>query len=278
MEPVAAIVVIGLAILAVAVAIIWGRSARSDDGDGTGSRVLVAMADPATAPALGALALSVAVRDQGRISAIHVVTSEDIEAARDRIATLTQGSQALAAEYGLDFSGGWRVDASVADGILHLVLQHDATLLIVGWPEPGADLEAATLGPVLTSAPVPVLVTRVKSFEWDHVELHVPSEPTDDDLAASARLATRTAERLGASRNVAVTRSTGELPTSLGANGVLIVPIAPQRQAVEDAIAAAPEGVDLIFALAHGTDVRERGPLLAAAERLYDPSAADEDD
>lgn len=273
MEPVAAVVVIGLAVLAVAVAVIWGRSARSSDGDGTGSRVLVAMADPATAPALGALALSVAVRDQGSISAIHVVTSEDIEAARDRIATLTQGSQALAAEYGLDFSGGWRVDASIADGILHLVLQHDATLLIVGWPEPGSDLDTATIGPVLTSSPVPVLVTRVRSFEWDHVELHVPTEPVADDLAASAQLANRTAERLAASRNATVTRSSGQLPSDLGANGVLVVPVSPQREPLEAAIAAAPAGVDLIFALAHGTDVRERGPLLAAAERLYEPEA-----
>lgn len=270
MEPVAAIVVIGLAVLAVAVAIIWGRSARSGDAEGTGSRVLVAMADPATAPALGALALSVAVRDQGSISAIHVVTSEDIEAARDRIATLTQGSQALAAEYGLDFSGGWRVDASVADGILHLVLQHDATLLIVGWPEPGADLDTATIGPVLTSSPVPVLVTRVKTFEWDHVELNVPTEPIAEDLAASARLANRTAERLAASRNATINRASGQLPSDIGTNGVLIVPVPPQRELLQAAIDAAPDNVDLIFALAHGTDVREHGPLLAAAERLYD--------
>lgn len=275
MEPVAAIVVIGLAVLAVAVAIIWGRSARSGDPEGTGSRVLVAMADPATAPALGALALSVAVRDKGSISAIHVVTSEDIEAARDRIATLTQGSQALAAEYGLDFSGGWRVDASVADGILHLVLQHDATLLIVGWPEPGSDLDSATIGPVLTSSPVPVLVTRVKTFDWDHVELNVPTEPIEEDLAASARLANRTAERLATSRNATVNRSSGQLPADVGEKGVLVVPVPPQRDALQAAIDTAPESVDLIFALAHGTDVRERGPLLAAAERLYDAETQD---
>lgn len=285
MEPVAAVVVIGLAVLAVAVAIIWGRSSRDPDSDGTGSRVLVAMADPATAPALGALALSVAVRDQGKISAIHVVTSDDIDAARERIATLTQGSQALAAEYGLDFSGGWRVDASIADGILHLVLQHDATLLIVGWPEPGTDLDTATIGPVLTASPVPVLVTRVRSFEWDQVRLHIPDESEldaaaataetegahgglPDGLAASLRLAIRTAERLASSRGVIVDRVSGPLAATSG-SGVLIVPVEPTRTAVEAAIARAPDDLDLVFAMAHGTDVRERGPLLAASERLY---------
>ena len=250
---------------------------RDEDVAGSGRRVLVAVAHPASAEGLGDLAAAVARFDRGRVEAICVIDEGSVADVTALAEETVSRCRTAVIDGGVEATQRVRVDASVGHGVLHRAVELDASLVVLGWPGTGEDGVSAGIAPAIRDGPAPLLLARLQGYRWDRIRVCVPASRSDAGLDASLRLATEVSERIGRTRGVPVVREpvgpsepTVRSTAADGATELKVVPVAPHRGAVQRAIDdAAPFG-DLVLALCHGPEAREHRPLLASAGRLYD--------
>jgi uncharacterized hydrophobic protein (TIGR00271 family) len=138
-----------------------------------GYRILVPIANPATAGTLLRLAGVLAQQQGGEVLALQVVTVPDqvpLEEGRHRAAVgrvLLERAMAQAKEEGFTVKTMTRVAHDVADGILDTAREEDVDLILLGWR--GYTRSAgASMGPIIDAVirDAPCEVTVVKGEEW----------------------------------------------------------------------------------------------------------------
>lgn len=231
----------------------WRR--RPDAGPtGFGSRVLVAVARPSTAVRLSQLAAALAAADRGRVTPVAVLDPRSTTGDRERADETVRRCEATVIEEGLEARGRVRVDASVADGLLHGTLEYDASCLVMGWPSPrDQDRFGGPVDALVARSRVPVLLARLDGYRWRRIVLRVPREPTDAHLRASLRLATEVADRLGRrlGLDVVCTSVTTRIPET--PSQLVMAPLAARAETSHTALAATSPGSDVVLVIAPGS-------------------------
>ncbi len=185
-----------------------------------GAGVVVALANPESAEMLVGLAVSIARPDGGVVHPIHIVTdpglaTSELEQRRSMVAE----AEALAARAGAE-AGGWlRVDTSVAAGVVHTVLERNASLVIIGWQSdsPTRDvLFGSKIDEVVAKLTVPVVVARITGLGSGPVLLGLDDHDLDPlaraDLVAAIAVAQRVAKGRGIDPVAIVSVDPSEVP------------------------------------------------------------------
>lgn len=176
------------------------------EAQGIGRRVMIARVGASEMPHALALAQGIATEDTGIVHTIVPVTAMEastMEAARREVA---QAHDALMATGG-EGEVSLRVGESVDDAVVSACAEHDATLLMVPWRDPGV-VASAVFGRrdrKLLAAGVPSLIVRLADAAPARVVLlatyrHALRSADRAELA----LADDTATRLSASMNIPV--------------------------------------------------------------------------
>lgn len=273
------IVLAAIIILATA---LWVRSQRRGSAearpDDAGGRVVVGVARPATAGPLGKIAAALARPVRGEVTPLTVVTTSASTSSRSGAEQSLRRCEATIREEGVDARGRLRIATSLSEGVLHGLVEQQATALILGWPTVrGSGRLTSALEEVVARSPVPVLIARMDHQRWDRIVLRVPSEPVTPGLRASLRLAIRTAERLAARHAIEVGCTRLVTPHRRDPAQLFIAPVAPE-EAFSRAAARLEDDGDVLLALCHGSRAAEARPLMPSATALYSPGDTGEID
>jgi nucleotide-binding universal stress UspA family protein len=133
-----------------------------------GEVVVVPMANPATAPRLMRVASAFARADGGIVVPLMVVPSETDQEGLQRARDLDDEVMQVAQSAGAEARSVLRIDASADAGIAHTVVEHQGSLLVMGW-KGGTIRRGALFGGiidgVLSRTAVPTLL--VHEGDWD---------------------------------------------------------------------------------------------------------------
>jgi Kef-type K+ transport system membrane component KefB/nucleotide-binding universal stress UspA family protein len=131
-----------------------------------GEIVIVPHARPEAVRGLSRIAAAIAREDGGYVIPLTVVgpekRAEEIEQARE----MNSEAEEITRETGGEADPVLRIDAVPETGILHTIVEHDGSMLILGWKgyRPGRrQVFGSIIDPVLSEAPVPVLIARIDS-------------------------------------------------------------------------------------------------------------------
>ena len=182
-------------------------------------RVLVPVANPATAPGLIRMAWKLADKEHGRILALYVTLSGS-ELNEDTFETLTRIVEA-AANSDIKIELITQTSPSIARGILDAALEHGATLMVLGFQAPARG--RVVLGPVVESlartTPCDLVVFRnpthsmINLNDVQHVIL--PLNGSDNSKVA-ARLGLTLADVYNAQPNAIYVQTDPDLPSWFG--------------------------------------------------------------
>lgn len=280
--------------LTVMLILIARRSRRSPDEDAgrsaVGRTVIVPIARPRSATYLVELGAAVANEVGGRLLVLTALV-DGREETRTAAELLLQQAEVVAAETGVETSTAVRAGRSPAEAVLHSTVEHDASLVIVGWPS--GDGGEGHLGPpvdrIVSDAPAPVLVARFDGHHWQRVLLRLPRGPVRAAELASTRLAVLAAQRVSRANQLPllrdlepsdgrVARLVGDIPVDEGGDRnaglhvdpevLTVVGVAPDPRRLEAAIDDVAGSGDVVLALAHGPRAADRRPLLTASRAL----------
>jgi Kef-type K+ transport system membrane component KefB len=133
-----------------------------------GEVVVVPMANPATAPRLMRVASAFARADGGIVVPLMVVPSETDQEGLQQARDLDDEVMQVAQSAGAEARSVLRIDASAEAGIAHTVVEHQGSLLVMGW-KGGTIRRGALFGGiidgVLSRTAVPTLL--VHEGDWD---------------------------------------------------------------------------------------------------------------
>lgn len=265
------VVFVALVVATTVVLRVVARPPRPDPAQDLGRHVMIGVASPTTATVLSGLGAALARGIRGRVTPFTVVPTGADEAQRAFAEEAVRRGATTVVEEGLAGDPHLRVDVAVADGLLHGVVQLDASLLVMGWPATDADGRfAAPVEQLVSAAPLPVLVARLDGHRWHRIVLRVPREPMTAGLRASLRAATQASDRLADARGLDVSCVADDAPVVADPSQVVISPVAPEPAAIRRAAGRVPARGDVILAICHGPRATEHRPLLSAAVELYD--------
>jgi Kef-type K+ transport system membrane component KefB len=128
-----------------------------------GEVVVVPVANPATAPRLMRLASAFARADGGLVVPLMVVPSETDQEGLERARELEEEVLQVAQSAGAEARGVLRIDSSPDAGIAHTVVEHQGSLLVLGWKggsRRGEALFGGIIDGVLSRTSVPTLIVR----------------------------------------------------------------------------------------------------------------------
>lgn len=253
-----------------------------------GVRVVMAVGRPCSAPNLARIAVAFAAVHDGLVVPVWVASEDPDAATRRAAADIVRRAEAAVLETGVEASGQVRVAATICDGVLHSVVEHDATLGVIGWPLDGG------IGRILDEVRTPLLVARVDREWWPRVKLRPLVGRASEGALAAVRLAVETARRVAAPCEAPVVMSGGrpsapvrelvaagltdpcvlEAGPTPGApfaepDELTVVAVEPSWSGLRHAMASVGEVGDVVLALPHGLSVRRP---LAASPRLYEPT------
>lgn len=175
---------------------------------GLGQRVIVPVANPQTAGPLVQLAGLVAGADHGSVIAVNVLDHDASPDEVDRHRKITAEAERGALAVGADAESMVRIDANPASGVLHTVVEHAGTSILLGWKGYTNRREAffgSIIDAVISRSSVPVLVAHPGS----DTEVHrVVLSLTHHDLTPAGQrtldLAVDVATRMAAQAAVAL--------------------------------------------------------------------------
>lgn len=128
-----------------------------------GQRIVVPVANPRTAGPLVALAGSIAGPDHGSVIAVNVLNFEASAGQVEEHRTLTAEAERGALRIGAEASSLVRIDATPTAGVLHTVVEHGATCVLIGWKgyaNQREDLFGSVVDAIVARSTVPVLVAH----------------------------------------------------------------------------------------------------------------------
>jgi APA family basic amino acid/polyamine antiporter len=183
-----------------------------------GYRVLVPIANPATAGMLLRVAAALAQQQAGEVLALQVVVVPDqvpLEAGHLRARasrTLLERAVAQANEEGFAIHPMTRVARSVAQGILDTADEEDVSLIVLDWRDDSRSF-GPSLGPTIDAVirDAPCDVTVVKARQWEQVDKILVPTAGGPNSAKAARLAMLLSESYG-SQVTALYVQSGQAP------------------------------------------------------------------
>lgn len=126
-----------------------------------GRTVVVPVANPDSAGSLIRFAALLAGPDSGTVVPVNVLSFDASRAEVDEHRRLTEGAEAVALRHGAEARSVVRVDSTPTAGILHTIVEHGATAMLVGW-KGYTDRRTGFFGSVIdgliSHSPVPVAV------------------------------------------------------------------------------------------------------------------------
>lgn len=128
-----------------------------------GETVVVPVANPRSAASLVRLAALVAGPDSGAVVPVNILAFDAPLEVLDEHREITRQAEQVALAAGADARSQVRIDASPTAGVLHALVENDATCLLLGWKGYANAREhffGSVIDTILSRAPVPVLVCR----------------------------------------------------------------------------------------------------------------------
>jgi Kef-type K+ transport system membrane component KefB len=133
------------------------------EGRALGKRVLVPVSNPNTVESLVRVAGQMAAPDSGAVVAVNVLPFDaEAELVREHKLLGTRAEKAALA-VGSEVQTSVRIDASIDGGVLHSVVEQEATCLVMGWDGRSGrrgELFGSVIDRCVEVSPVPVLVCR----------------------------------------------------------------------------------------------------------------------
>lgn len=129
-----------------------------------GSSVVVPVSRPASAAPLVQLAATFARRDAGTVFPLTVVPPDADQATVAATRELAQQAESSALAAGAEAEGVVRIDASPTAGVLHTVVEHDASLVVLGWKGHSGRREAlfgSIIDTIVSRVAAPTVIARL---------------------------------------------------------------------------------------------------------------------
>jgi Kef-type K+ transport system membrane component KefB/nucleotide-binding universal stress UspA family protein len=170
-----------------------------------GETIVVPIANPDTAGPLVDIAGLLAAQDSGKVLAVNVLGYEASADELDEHREATENAEQKALSRGADASSLVRIDSTPTEGVLHTVVENNATLLVLGWKGYANAREhffGGVIDAVLRQVKVPALVCRPGQDERiTRIVLVVTRSDLTPagrlDLDLSSRVAVRLAREAG---------------------------------------------------------------------------------
>lgn len=165
-----------------------------------GGKVIVPVAYPETVVPLARFSAGIAQADGGMVMPVTIGVGEQGVVDLDELRKVNQTAEQLARVQGVEAEGVVRLDQSVASGVLNSVLEHDASVVLVGWHEHDghASPGEVMIDQLLVESAVPVLVARLDDRRPARVVVAVVSHDSTPaamvDLCVALVAARRLAE------------------------------------------------------------------------------------
>jgi Kef-type K+ transport system membrane component KefB len=183
------------------------RLPRPDPDRDLGEVVVVPLANPATAPRLMRIASAFARADGGIVVPLMVVPSETDAARLRQARDLDDEVMAVAQSAGAEARSVLRIDASPEAGIAHTLIEHQGSLLVMGW-KGGTIRRGALFGGiidgVLSRTAMPTLLVHEGTWDVRRVLLVVDETVTTGAGAPALGLAIEAARLLSKEAGVKV--------------------------------------------------------------------------
>jgi Kef-type K+ transport system membrane component KefB len=178
-----------------------------------GETVVVPVANPTTAPRLMRLASAFARADGGIVVPVLVVPNASDQEQLDRARSLDDAMLAVAQSAGAEARSVLRIDSSPEAGIAHTVVEHQGSLLVLGWKGATGRSDARFGGitdRVLSTTFVPTVIARESEVAPRRVLVVVDTSVVTPGGQPALRLAVRTAAILARSEGIPVEVVTNE--------------------------------------------------------------------
>ncbi|MGH8901513.1 MAG: cation:proton antiporter [Egibacteraceae bacterium] len=143
---------------------------------GIGEAVLVPVSSPDSARGLVRLAALLARPECGKVMPLTVVgpesTDEDLEHSRE----LAARAESMALSQGVEATGIVRIDGSPSAGVLHTIVEYQATFMLVGWKGYTGTRESlfgSVIDSIVGRSSVPLAVARLVGDRFDRILLSI---------------------------------------------------------------------------------------------------------
>lgn len=178
-----------------------------------GTSVVVPVARPSSAAPLVQLAATFAKRDGGFVIPLTVVPPDADKTVVATTRDLIRQAESSVLAAGAEAAGVVRIDASPAAGILHTVVEHDASLMVLGWKGHTGRREAlfgSTIDTILGKVAVPTIIARLPQGPLAPARVVLAlSEPAAGPGLSSLEIALECVARLADNRKSVVVRTAG---------------------------------------------------------------------
>lgn len=152
-----------------------------------GEHVVVPVENPRSSQPLVRLAALLAGPDSGEVIPVNVLGFDAPAALVDDHRKIAEEAEGVALKHGADARSKVRIDSSPTAGILHALIETDATAMLIGWKGRANAREhffGSVIDGILARSPVPVLVTRIGA---DAEVARVVVSVTRGDLSPAGR-------------------------------------------------------------------------------------------
>lgn len=235
---------------------------------GIGESVLVPVSNTDSARGLVRLAALLARPECGIVMPLTVVGPEVSDEELERNRRLAARAESMALSQGVEATGLVRIDGSLSAGVLHTVVEHQATFMLVGWKGYTGTRESlfgSVVDEIITRSSVPLAIARLAGNSFDRILLSVFTGTLPLAWRSGMQLAAEIARRVASGTGVRIevlTDSEDDVIRALVGDASLVVHHDARRQHV--AIGAHVRAEDLLVVSISPTETG----LRSAATRI----------
>ena len=174
---------------------------------GIGEAVLVPVSNPDSARGLMRFAALLARPECGTVMPLTVVGPESSDGDLERGRELAARAESMALSQGVEATGLVRIDGSPSAGVLHTIVEHQATFMLVGWKGYTSTRESlfgSVIDSIVGRSSVPLAVARLAGERFDRILLSVFSGSLPIARRPGVQLAAEIARRVAAGTAVPV--------------------------------------------------------------------------
>lgn len=168
---------------------------------GIGESVLVPVSNPESARGLVRFAALLARPESGTVMPLTVVGPESSDEDLERGRELAARAESMALSQGVEATGLVRIDGSPSAGVLHTIVEHQATFMLVGWKGYATTRESlfgSVIDSIVGRSSVPLAVARLAGERFDRILLSIFSGSLPLGHRPGVQLAAEIARRVAA--------------------------------------------------------------------------------
>ncbi|HVM15913.1 MAG TPA: cation:proton antiporter, partial [Egibacteraceae bacterium] len=164
-----------------------------------GATVVVPVARPESTRALVRIAAAMARPDSGFVVPVTVAGDNADEETLDQVRAAKDEATSMALSHGVESRGVVRIDAAPDVGIRHTVVEHKASLMVLGWKGTTGRREAlfgSILDRIVAHVDAPTIIGRIEDEPVERIVIAVSAAITAPAARGAFTLAAETARRL----------------------------------------------------------------------------------